>query len=105
MRVWKYCVSFTEEVVINLEAAKGNLEALKTALNSSQDKNPVVVENGVEGNLTVLHLAAANGHKNILNWYKDVLGFDDLNPTNDKGITPLQLAVKQQKLGIVIAVW
>ena len=100
MKVTKCYVWITEEGIFNA-ARNGNLEVLKNLLDSRQEQNPVTYEHEEGGNLTVLHIAARFGYKNIITWYKDVLGFDDLNPTNDKGITPFQLAVKQQKLGIV----
>ena len=84
----------------------GHLEMLKVLLghlllDNSEDKNPVLEENEEDGDITVLHMAASHGQKNILAWYKDDLRFHDINLRNNKGITPLKLAAKQQELEIV----
>ena len=50
---------------------------------------------------TVLHEAGNYGHLNIIIWYKDVLGFSDINPKNNKGTTPLYWATVQGHLDVV----
>ena len=50
---------------------------------------------------TVLHEAGKYGHLNIIIWYKDVLGFSDINPKNSKGNTPLSLAIVKGHLDVV----
>ena len=51
--------------------------------------------------MTVLHVAASYGHLKIIIWYKDILGFSDLNPENNIGNTPLYKAAYEGKLDVV----
>ena len=44
------------------------------------------------GDESVLVIAAALGHLNIIVYYKDVLQFSNINPKNNNGITPLNLS-------------
>ena len=71
------------------------MEILKLFLEAREDKNPVVDirSDGDEG--SVLHVAAAFGHLNIIVYYKDVLQFSDINPKNNNGQTPLSYAISQ----------
>ena len=70
------------------------MEILKLFLRTKQDKNPVILFfRGID--FTVLHEAAQYGHVKIINWYKDVLKFPDINlPNTGDGTTPLHLAVQ-----------
>ena len=49
----------------------------------------IYIHNGDE---SVLVIAAALGHLNIIVYYKDVLQFSNINPKNNNGITPLYWA-------------
>ena len=89
------------EKTIAASIFNGDLKTLTLFLNSSEDKNPEIRESITSGKLTVLHLAAGYGHKNIIAWYYDTLGVHDINPSNEKGVTPLDIAVKQQKNEVV----
>ena len=70
----------------------GNLDILKLFLEAREDKNPVIsiINGGDEG--SVLIVAAAFGHLNIIVYYKDVLQFSNINPENNNGKTPLSVA-------------
>ena len=70
----------------------GSLEILKLFLEAREDKNPVIsiINGGDEG--SVLIVAAAFGHLNIIVYYKDVLQFSNINPKNNIGKTPLSVA-------------
>ena len=70
------------------------MEILELFLRTKQNKNPVILfVRGID--FTVLHEAAQYGHVNIINWYKNVLKFPDINPPNTgDGTTPLHLAVQ-----------
>ena len=46
-------------------------------------------------------MAAFFGHLEIIMWYKDVLGFNDINPKNHKGNTPLYLATIEGHIDVV----
>ena len=50
---------------------------------------------------TVLHTAALFGKLGIIQWYKDVLNFTNINPEDNKGNTPLSLAIQEEKPDIV----
>ena len=73
----------------------------KTFYVTGENKNPVidVFTSGAE--LTVLDIAANNNHLEIIIWYKDVLGFSDINPNDNKGNTPLYWATNQGQLDVV----
>ena len=77
------------------------MEKLKILLENRKDKNPVTYINTNGAGITVLHGAAYEGHVNIIRWYKDVLGFSDINPKDNKGDTPLLLATQQGNLDVV----
>ena len=77
---------------------KGNLKELKTLLNGSHEKNPVLVE---EDGSTVIHLAAILGHLEIIKWYKEVLNCSNINPKDNKDKTPLSQAIKLENLDVV----
>ena len=79
---------------------KGDLETLKELLKTKEDKNPVIFSYNA-GEFTVLHIAAYFGHLNITIWYKDVLGFSDINPKDNKGNTPLSQAIGQRQIDVV----
>ena len=91
----------TEEEEIFNSVQKGDLEKLKDLLKTKLEKNPVIYEFGSGAKSTVLDIAASFGHLNITIWYKDVLGFSDINPKDSKGITPLSLAVVEGHLDVV----
>ena len=78
----------------------GNLDILKLFVEAREDKNPVIDirSDGDEG--SVLHVAAAFGHLNIIVYYKDVLQFSDINPKNNNGQTPLSYAVLGGQLNV-----
>ena len=78
----------------------GNLDFLKLFLEAREDKNPVIsiIDGGDEG--SVLLVAAALGHLNIIVYYKDVLQFSDINPKNNNGQTPLYYAILQGHLNV-----
>ena len=80
---------------------KGDLETLKVLLKTKEDKNPIIYLDSEEGEFTILHIAAYFGHLNITIWYKDVLGFSDINPKDNKGTTPLFLATQEGHLDVV----
>ena len=73
----------------------------KTFYVTGENKNPVieVLTSGAE--LTVLDIAAYYNHLEIIIWYKDVLGFSDINPKDKKGYTPLYWATRQGHLDVV----
>ena len=50
--------------------------------------------------MTVLHVAAREGHLDIIKGYKDILGIENLNPIDDNGNTPLSWASKQGHLDV-----
>ena len=80
---------------------KGDLETLKILINNRSDQNPVVYEYQDGTKSTILDQAAYWGHLNITIWYKDVLGFSDINPKDNKGNTPLYWATDQGHLKVV----
>ena len=80
---------------------KGDLETLKVLLKTKEEKNPIIISDNSLGELTILHVAAGFGHLNITIWYKDTLGFSDINPKDNKGNTPLFWATKQGQLDVV----
>ena len=55
----------------------------------------------VQKGLSILHLAAYYGSLNITTYYKDVLGFSDINPKDNNGHTPLSWASYLGRLEIV----
>ena len=73
----------------------------KTFYAPGKNKNPVidVFTSGAE--YTVLDIAAYYNHLEIIIWYKDVLGFSDINPKDNKGNTPLYWATNQGHLDVV----
>ena len=77
---------------------KGDVKELKTLLNDSHEKNPVLVE---EDGSTVIHLAAILGHLKIVKWYKEELNCTNINPKNDIGNTPLSQASNLENLNVV----
>ena len=91
----------TEEEEIFNSVQKGDLEKLKDLLKTKLEKNPVIYEFGSGAKSTVLDIAASFGHLNITIWYKDVLGFSDINPKDNKGATPLLLATFKGHLDVV----
>ena len=72
------------------------LEILKLLLEGRKDKNPVNKTN----KLTVLHVAAGEGHLDIIKGYKDILGIENLNPSTDNGNTPLSWASQRGHLDV-----
>ena len=80
---------------------KGDLETLKVLLKTKEEKNPIIISDNSLGDFTILHVAAGFGHLNITVWYKDVLGFSDINPKDNKGNTPLSWATRQGQLDVV----
>ena len=67
------------------------MDILKLLLEAREDKNPVIsIIDGDER--SVLLIAAAFGHLNIIVYYKDVLQFSNINPENNNGKTPLSVA-------------
>ena len=92
----------TEEEEIYNSVKKGDLETLKLLIATRTiDQNPVIYEYENGAKSTVLHEAAYYGHLNITIWYKDVLGFSDINPNDNKGNTPLYWATNQGQLDVV----
>ena len=79
----------------------GDLATLKILITTrTTNQNPVIYEyDGAKS--TVLHEAAYYGHLKIIIWYKDVLGFSDINPKDNKGNTPLYWATNQGHLDVV----
>ena len=77
------------------------METLKELLKTKEEENPIIFTDNSLGELTVLHMAAFLGHLNITVWYKDVLGFNDINPKDSKGNTPLYWATVQGHLDVV----
>ena len=73
----------------------------KTFYVTGENKNPVieVLTSGAE--YTVLDIAAYFNHLEIIIWYKDVLGFSDINPKDNKGNTPLFWATQEGHLDVV----
>ena len=70
----------------------GNLDILTLFLKARADKNPVISITPDGDERSVLLIAAAFGHLNIIVYYKDVLKFIDINPKNNIGKTPLSVA-------------
>ena len=68
---------------------------------TEENKNPVIYVAKGGAKYTVLHQAAFRGHLEIIVWYKDVLGFSDINPKDNKGNTPLFWATFRGYLDIV----
>ena len=67
------------------------MDILKLFLEAREDKNPVIsIIDGDER--SVLLIAAAFGHLNIIVYYKDVLQFSNINLENNIGKTPLSVA-------------
>ena len=92
----------TEEEAIYSSVKKGDLETLKLLIATRTiDQNPVIYEYEDGAKSTVLHEAAYYGHLEIIIWYKDVLGFSDINPKDNKGNTPLFWAIGQRQLDVV----
>ena len=99
---FKYGVSFVTGEEIFSVVKRGDLETLKVLLKTNEEKNPIIISNNSSGDeLTILHVAAGFGHLNITTWYKDDLGFSDINPKDNKGNTPLFWATKQGQLDVV----
>ena len=100
-RSFSFSLFSEEERDVENAVVRGDLEKLKILLENRKDKNPVtyVFPDGV--GVTVLHGAAYEGHVNIIRWYKDVLGFSDINPKDNKGITPLYWATVEGHLDVV----
>ena len=103
MSVFAYLFKFSEQRSFFSErdiadsVKDGNLEMLKILINNRSDKNLVIYKSGE----TVLQGAAYYGHLKIIIWYKDVLGFSDINPKDNKGNTPLYWATNQGQLDVV----
>ena len=76
------------------------MDILKLFLEAREDKNPVIsiIDGGDEG--SVLIVAAAFGHLNIIVYYKDVLQFSNINPENNNGKTPLGYASVERHLHV-----
>ena len=92
----------TEEEKIYISVKKGDLETLKVLITTrTSDQNPVIYEYEDGAKSTVLHEAAYYGHLEIIVWYKDVLGFSDINPKDNEGNTPLYWATVQGHLDVV----
>ena len=77
------------------------MEKLKDLLKTKLEKNPVIYEFGSGAKSTVLDIAAYFGHLKIIIWYKDGLGFNDINPKDNKGNTPLYWATTEGHLDVV----
>ena len=73
----------------------------KTFYVTGENKNPVIYVSTSGTKYTVLHHAAKYGRLNITIWYKDVLGFSDINPKDNKGNTPLYWATRKGHLDVV----
>ena len=73
----------------------------KTFYVTGENKNPVIEVSTSGAEYTVLDIAAYFNHLEIIIWYKDVLGFSDINPKDNKGNTPLYWATKQGQLDVV----
>ena len=92
----------TEEEAIYSSVKKGDLETLKVFITTrTSDQNPIVFEWGSGAKSTVLDIAAYYNHLKIIVWYKDVLGFSDINPKDNKGNTPLSQAIGQRQIDVV----
>ena len=59
---------------------------------NKEDENPVILVSPDGSKLSILHVAAYYGSLNITTYYKDVLGFSDINPKDNNGHTPLSWA-------------
>ena len=73
----------------------------KTFYVTGENKNPAIYEDEDGTKYTVLEIAANYNHLEIIVWYKDVLGFSDINPKNNKGNPPLYWATVQGHLDVV----
>ena len=73
----------------------------KTFYVTGENKNPVIEVSTSGAEYTVLDIAAYFNHLEIIIWYKDVLGFSDINPKDNKGNTPLYWATVQGQLDVV----
>ena len=73
----------------------------KTFYVTGDKKNPLICVFTKGAELTVLDIAAYYNQLEIIVWYKDVLGFSDINPKDNKGNTPLFWATKQGQLDVV----
>ena len=99
-----YVLTFVTDNVILKAIQSGHLEILKVILQSRQDveKNPVIFVSSTGSEWTILHIAASYGHVNILQYYKDDLGYENINPLDNLGEwTPLRYAAKGGKLDVV----
>ena len=75
---------------------------MKILLKTRHDKNPFILESHWDGaQWTVLHRAAYCGHLDIIKWYKEGLNFGFINPEDNKGRTPLSLAIQKEKLDVI----
>ena len=93
----KFVFLSDDEILPAVES--GNLDILKLFLEAREDKNPVIsIIDGDEK--SVLLIAAAFGHLNIIVYYKDVLKFIDINPENNNGKTPLGYASVERHLHV-----
>ena len=84
--------------------ASGKLDKLKTLLEirGDDDKNPVIHTDPDGTEWTVLHRAAFYGHVNIIKYFENELGFDNVNPQNKtNGRTPFEYAVEFKKSSVV----
>ena len=91
----------TDEEAIYSSVKKGDLETLKVLITTrTGDQNPIVFEWGSGAKSTVLDMAAYYNHLKIIVWYKEVLGFNDINPKDNQGNTPLYWAIKQEQLEV-----
>ena len=80
------------------------METLKVILKSRQEveNNPVIFVSSTGSEWTILHVAASKGHVNILQFYKDDLGYENINPLDNLGeSTPLRIATQRGNLDVV----
>ena len=92
---------FSEKEILTA-VRKGNLDVLKVLLEKRKEKNPIIYEYSSGTTSTVLHLAAYYGHVKIIEFYKNDLKFDDINPLDStKTFTPMKTAVQQGKVDVI----
>ena len=85
---------------MHLSAKEGNVEDIEFYLDHlSHEKNPKTRIEGLENGCTPMHVAASNGHLNVVQMIKNSI--DDVNPADAKGNTVLHYGAANGHLEIV----
>lgn len=87
------------QTALSIAAHKGSIKIVKSALQARANINKAEA-----GGSTPLHLAALAGHNEIVELllaHATINKIDIVNVANDLGITPLQYAINQNRIGII----